>query len=66
MVCILILIDQDVAKTRTEPRFCLGKTLNYFYGFHDQIIKVHGIGLAKTFLIKRINISSYLLKLIAG
>ncbi len=46
VVGVLVFINQNMAKSRSKSGFGIWKTLYYFYGFHNQIIKIHGIGLA--------------------
>ena len=66
MVGVLIFIDQDVAKARTKARIGFRELLQNLHGLHDQIIKVHGIGLLQPLFIEGINIGDDGLKLIGG
>ena len=66
MVGVLILINQDVAKARTKARLGFRKLLQNLNSLHNQIIKVHGIGLLQSLFIEGVNIGDDGLKLIGG
>ena len=66
MVGVLIFIDQDMAKAGAKARFGFRELLQDLHSLHNQIIKIHGIGLLQALLVHGVDIGNNGLELISS